>query len=248
MIETFLPAIERLPVERPLTKKDLLTESFTMEKEGELEMYFAPHNEYLNREAKIIIAGITPGWNQMKTAYEHFTTCLAGDNPLGICLKKAKIAARFAGSMKANLIHMLDQCGIPQILGIRQSADLFNESTSLLHTTSMIKYPVFLNGRNYSGYQPSISRSLLLHHYAYEIFPEELARIAPPALIIPLGKIVEQVVHALGEEKKLAGHRYVTGFPHPSGANGHRLKQFKQQEAQLREAVVKWAQVAFKKD
>lgn len=64
--------------------------------------------------------------------------------------------------------------------------------------------------------------------------------IAPPALIIPLGKTVEQVILKLAAEQKVSDHTYLIGFPHPSGANGHRTKEFQQQKELLREKVSAW--------
>lgn len=148
MLQKFLPAIQTLPTDRALTKQDLLTESFFMEKDGELDMYYAPHNEYINKEAEIIIVGITPGWSQMKTAFGQFTKSNAAGDNLGKSLKAAKLAAGFAGSMRTNLSHMLDQCDIPKILDIPDSSSLFGVSRHFLHTTSVIKYPVFLKGKN----------------------------------------------------------------------------------------------------
>lgn len=239
-IKQFLPAIQTLPVDRPLTKQDLLTEQFSVKKEDNIEMFYAPHNEYINHEANVILIGITPGWKQMKTAYEQFVKSFASGDSLETSLKKTKKAAGFAGSIRTNLTRMLDECDLPQILGIPDSSELFGEGRYLLHTTSVVKYPVFVNGKNYNGHQPAINRSSLLQYYAYHLFPKELAQIVPPALIIPLGKTVEQVVLKLATEQKLEGHTYLTGFPHPSGANGHRVKQFQQQKAQLRKMVKTW--------
>jgi hypothetical protein len=240
-LQKFLTAIQTLHTDRPLTKHDLLTGAFLMEKSGDIKMYYAPHNEYINEEAKIVIVGITPGWIQTKTAFEQFIKILASGDSLEACLKEAKKAAGFAGSMRKNLLDMLDQCDIPNILDIPNSSYLFGEGRHFLHTTSIIKYPVFLKEKNYTGHHPPIDRSPLLQHYAYKEFPKELAQITPPALVIPLGKTVEQITFRLIEERKLPDHDYLTGFPHPSGANGHRIKQFQQQRQQLREKVKTWA-------
>lgn len=239
-LEHFFPELQSLPSDRSLTKQDLLTETFLMNKDENLEMYYAPHNEYVNDKAKVVIAGITPGWGQMKAAYEQFVKSITFGDNLDTCLKKTKMAARFAGSMRANLTSMLDQCDIPRTLGIPHSSDLFEKRDHLLHTTSIIKYPVFTKGGNYTGHRPKIHQSPLLQHYAYEVFPEELTQITPPALIIPLGKSVEQVILKLAEERKLFGHTYLIGFPHPSGANGHRIKQFQQEKEQLQKSVRTW--------
>lgn len=61
------------------------------------------------------------------------------------------------------------------------------------------------------------------------------------ALLIPLGKTVEQVFHKLFREGKLANHYCLFGFPHPSGANGHRKKQFLEQKNSLIASVKEWA-------
>jgi hypothetical protein len=239
-LKHYLPAIQTLPVHRPLTKQDLLTEEFLMRKEGELEMYYAPHNEYINKEAKVVIVGITPGWQQMKTAYEQFIKSIASSDNVATALIETKKAAGFAGSMRTNLTRMLDQCDLPRILNIPQSSDLFGKNRNLLHTTSIIKYPVFLKGKNYTGHQPTVNNSPLLQHYAYKEFLNELAKISTYALVIPLGRTVEHVLGRLAEKQKLPEHTYLYGFPHPSGANGHRIKQFQQQRSQLRTKVRIW--------
>src|SRR5690625_1783087 len=147
-------------------------------------MYYAPHNEYINKEAKIVIVGITPGWNQMKIAFETFVKYYSSGNDLDACLYEAKIAARFAGTMRMNLCNMLDECGIPEALNIHHSSDLFEPGNTLLHTTSIIKYPVFIKGKNYTGHQPPIDQSQLLKRYAYEEFKKELSKIKLRSLII----------------------------------------------------------------
>lgn len=240
-LQQFLPIIRTLQADRQLLKQDLLTERFLIEKDGDLEIYYAPHNEWVNKGAKIVIVGITPGWGQMKTAFEQFIKSNKADHTLETCLIETKRAAGFAGSMRTNLISMLNQCNLHKILNIPNSSYLFEENRHLLHTTSIIKYPVFSKGKNYTGHYPAIDRSPVLQHYAYNEFPKELTHITPPALVIPLGKTVEQTISRLSKEQDLPNHHYLTGFPHPSGANGHRIKQFHQQIEQLQENIKTWA-------
>lgn len=237
----FLPAIKKLDSKQTLTKKDLLVDEFLMEEEGELAMYYSPHNEYINKKAIIVIVGITPGWNQMKMAYQQFIKGLVNHHQTDQILKDVKKAASFSGSMRSNLVHMLDECGIHEAVGISSSSALFEEKRQLLHTTSIIKYPVFYYGKNYTGHQPNIRQSSLLTSYAYHVFPEELRMIKSSALIIPLGKTVERVFSQLLSEDKLPKHFYLFGFPHPSGANGHRKKQLLQQKETLISIIGEWA-------
>lgn len=112
LISTHFPQYKRailsLPKDRMLTKADLLVDDFLMVRDGKLETYYAPHNEYANRSAKVIILGITPGWNQMKIAMQEARRCLeAGLSDEEVC-QNAKQAASFVGSMRTNLIAFLD--------------------------------------------------------------------------------------------------------------------------------------------
>ena len=54
-------AIKKLPLKDKYTKEELLTDDFLVDKEGNIEIYYAPHNEYINPKAKVFIIGITPG-------------------------------------------------------------------------------------------------------------------------------------------------------------------------------------------
>lgn len=241
-IQEFLPAIRSLSPNKAIERGDLLSEQFLMERSGDLEMYYAPHNEFINREAIIVIVGITPGWNQMKSAFEQLLKGLNSHQITEQMLKQTKIAASFSGTMRTNLIDMLDQCDIPKAIGVNSSSLLFTEKRDLIHTTSVIKYPVFHRGKNYTGHQPSVDRSSLLRSYAYDVFPKELEKIEPSALVIPLGKTVEDVLFKLLSQEKFKKHTFLNGFPHPSGANGHRKSQFQEQKESLISMVRKWAE------
>jgi hypothetical protein len=240
-ISDYLEEIYNLPLNQSLSREHLLHSSFLVGKENNVEIYYAPHNEYINREAKIVIVGITPGFQQMKMAYETLRSELANGHSLEEGLKKSKIAGSFAGSMRRNLIHMLEECGLPRALGIKDAASLFSTERNILHTTSVIKYPAFYKGKNYTGSQPMIDRNKLLSFYAYTIFPEELAQLPSKALVIPLGKAVDRILTSLAQEGKIA-QAFLTGFPHPSGANGHRRKQFEQRKEALIKDILQWTQ------
>ncbi|MEI2340611.1 hypothetical protein FA002_00140 [Priestia megaterium] len=223
------------------TKEQLLQKDFLIAQERELSMYYSPHNDYINPDAHIVIAGITPGWFQMKTAFTQCVSSLSHHHPLEQVLYETKKAASFSGTMRVNLIDMLDRCGIAKVMGINGAAELFASQRDLLHTTSVLKYPVFYKGKNYTGHQPSIERSALLSRYAFEVFPQELNEIKNPCLIVPLGKAVENVLRKLSGESSLSRHTYLFGFPHPSGANGHRKRIFEEHLDEFTEIVEDWA-------
>ncbi|MFP7735867.1 uracil-DNA glycosylase family protein [Priestia aryabhattai] len=235
-----LPAIQQLHIHTNFTKEQLLQKDFLIRQENELSMYYSPHNDYINPDAHIVIAGITPGWFQMKTAFKQCTSSLSQHHSLEEVLYETKKAASFSGTMRVNLIEMLDQCGISKAMGINSAAELFASQRDLLHTTSVLKYPVFYKGKNYTGHQPPIERSSLLSRYAFEVFPQELKEVTNPCLIVPLGKAVEQVLRKLSREPSLSRHTYLFGFPHPSGANGHRKRIFEEHLNKFTETVEKW--------
>ncbi|TXC89335.1 hypothetical protein FS935_17835 [Metabacillus litoralis] len=239
-LDLYLPSILTLNSTKTLTKDDLLTDKFLIAKEDQLSMYYSPHNEYINKSAKIVIVGITPGWVQMKEAYTQLIKSINHNHSIEQSLKAAKMAASFSGNMKKNLVDMLDQCSINEISQSYSTSSLFHEHRHLLHTTSIIKYPVFLKEKNYTGHKPSIISSPLLSSYAFHEFSKELEQIQSPALIIPLGKTVEHLIKQLLSRGKHLEHTYLYGFPHPSGANGHRKKQFEEQKQTLKNLVEDW--------
>ena len=63
-------------------------------------------------------------------------------------------------------------------------------------------------------------------------FYKEVAKL-PNAFIIPLGKAVEEVLVLLISKNLIKKEQCLLGFPHPSGANGHRKIQFKDNKENL---------------
>ncbi|GGE50172.1 hypothetical protein GCM10011391_31160 [Pullulanibacillus camelliae] len=229
----FLPYIKMLPSPELLQKKELLHPRFLLEKSEILDMYYAPHNEYINKHAQIVIVGITPGWTQMKLAFQEAKARLDRGDSIDQVLKGAKMAARFAGTMRKHLIEMLDECEVNKVFGLHSCRMLFDPSYDGLHTTSVIKYPVFKHGKNYTGYAPSIDRSPLLEKFAYHVFPEEIKAIEHDVLVIPLGQCVNDVIKHLIRSRRMAAVHCLFGFPHPSGSNGHRKQQWRARKSEL---------------
>ena len=232
MLEKYTEALIRLPQKDKYEKSDLLIPTFKLDSEKSLDIYYAPHNEIVNLEAKIFIVGITPGWNQMNRAYQTARTGLIEHWDYELIKRECKKAARFAGSMRNNLIDMLDQLQLQKALAIPSCAQLFSDCDDLLHTTSLVPYPVFNKGKNYTGTHPSILDSALLTQYVQTYFYKEV-QLFSDILIIPLGRAVEEVMLKMIQEGYLTPQQCLLGFPHPSGANGHRQKQFLQEKKQL---------------
>ena len=57
----------------------------------------------------------------------------------------------FKGSMRTALIKYLDELEVNKKLKVKSCESLFNKNSKYLHTTSLVKYPVFDKEKNYSG-------------------------------------------------------------------------------------------------
>ena len=153
-------------------------------------------------------------------------------------LASVKRAASFAGSMRTNLVTMLDALGLPEEIGT-PTTSLFGDRDDLLHSTSAIRYPVFVDGRNYTGHRPRPLDSNVLSAFVKEQLSVELASVET-ALVVPLGQAVEQCLDFLVRQEQLPRERCLFGFPHPSGANGHRAQQFNERRNALRRTLHGW--------
>lgn len=228
-----------LPTKTRYSKEDLLIDVFRLKREAEIDMFYSPHNEYINLSAKVILVGITPGWQQMEIAYRTAIQSLKEQNPYEKACKAAKIAARFAGSTRTNLIQMLQEIKIHSLLGVSSAQDLFHKECALLHTTSLIRFPVFVSKQNYNGHQPSLIKNDFLNGEALKSFLFELNMLENP-LIIPLGKSVEHYLTYLIDRQfiQVQDRKILWGFPHPSGANGHKFKQFELVKTRMKQTVL----------
>lgn len=108
--------IKKLPIKDKYLKNEILIEDFLIDKENNIEIYYAPHNEYLNPKAKIFIVGITPGFQQMSTAISTARKWLEVSDDIEEIQYKCKSEARFSGSLRKNIISMLDEIELNRVL------------------------------------------------------------------------------------------------------------------------------------
>ncbi|HZG71147.1 MAG TPA: uracil-DNA glycosylase family protein [Chondromyces sp.] len=211
----------------PLSDQDLLNSTFLLEKDEEkkLEIYYTPF-DYINEKAKVVIVGITPGLHQMKKAY----TAVIENRHLRDeeLLHEVKKSASFEGTMRKNLTAMLDDLELPRHLGISSSSELFSAASHLVYNTSILPYAVFFNGQNFNGSRPNILKTNMLVEYVKNYFIKDISTMENP-LIIPLGVNVSRVLDYFLKNKPV-----LKGFPHPSGSNGHRHRQFRENKEDMK--------------
>ena len=94
--------------------------------------------DYVNSKAKVVIVGITPGNSQMSGSRDRLS------------LREIKRKYAFAGSMRPNLINMLDHIGINKLIGIKSCRSLWEQDFDEVDMTSLLKdavYEIKSNGK-----------------------------------------------------------------------------------------------------
>ncbi|ACL72864.1 uracil-DNA glycosylase family protein [Thioalkalivibrio sulfidiphilus] len=200
-----------------------LNEALRMAQEGDIETYYAPF-DYIERDARLVLVGITPGLTQARNALLEAQRQISRGASLAEAERLAKTAASFSGPMRNNLIRLLDAVGIHQWLGLASTSEVFSPESRLVHYTSVLRYPVFLRGQNYSG-NPAPRKSQLLQGQIDQWFAREVDLLGD-AIFIPLGSVPQQVMAALVESGRIDASRVMQSLPHPSGANAERIAYF----------------------
>ena len=235
-LQDYYEKIKALPVKNTYTKEELIIPEFLIEEEKQVALYYATHNEYINPKAKIFIVGITPGFQQMNKSIATARKCIEEHIDIKEMAYICKREARFEGSLRKNIIAMLNELELPQKFQIEDAGELFNDRDDLLHTTSMIPFAAFVKGKNYSGHQPNLLKSKLLMKYVEAYFYPQVEMLKE-ALIVPLGKSVEEVILNLIDKGLIKEEQCLLGFPHPSGANAHRYEQFSTNKEQMKAKI-----------
>lgn len=189
----------------------------------ELTVCYAPF-DYIQRSARLVIVGITPGAQQARNALIEARRRLLAGCDHETALRAAKVFASFSGPMRANLIAMLDHIRLNQWLGVTSTTELWNARTDLVHFTSALRYPVYLKGKNYSG-SPSMTAIPVLRELLVRCLGEEVEAL-PHAVWVPLGPKATEGLVCLVQQGLLPPERVLVGLPHPSGANAERIAYF----------------------
>jgi len=234
----FAPRIVALPDHERLMRADLLTPDFLLEQDHRLAIYYAPF-DYINPEAKIALVGITPGFQQMEIALRASRDALRRGTPIPEIVARVKYQASFAGPIRTFLIAMLDGIGLSHALGIATCAALYADRADLLQTSAVVRHPVFVGGKDWTGHTPPARGNPLLRRYLTGVMLPELQAV-PDALIVSLGKCASDALAAHIATGALDPARCLIGLPHPSGANGHRFTQYAAVRDDLTTRVAAW--------
>lgn len=197
-----------------------LPDSLQLARDGALSVYYCPF-EFVNTEAKVVLVGITPGFTQLRNALQEAQAQLKAGASQEAALREAKRVGAFSGKMRPNLVNLLDHFQVNRWLGLDSCDALFGRAAHLVHTTSALRFPVFVDGANYNG-TPSMTKHPLLRRLLLERFAQE-ASLLKDAVFVPLGPKVSEAMKWLEAEGAIDGAKVLHGMPHPSAANSERI-------------------------
>ncbi len=197
--------------------------ALTIAQDRYLKIAYAPF-DHVARKARLVIVGITPGRVQTLNALSAAQNALESGSSIREALAVAKLTGSFSGPLRANLVAMLDAIGVAEHLGVQTTAEIFRPGSQDVHFTSALRYPVFVNGKNYNG-TPDMLKTPILSRMV-ETYLSEEARMLPDALWLPLGPQPEAALVRLARQGLLDRKKILGGLPHPSGANAERVAVF----------------------
>lgn len=187
---------------------------------GRDELFYVPF-EYVNRSARLVIVGITPGPNQIAEAYRTVRARLRAGADDDAVLREAKRIGSFGSpTMRPNLVKMLDAMGFPELLGLRSSAELWEEAFGLLHATSVIPHAAFRNGDYFSDSFDEIERSDVFRRGFEEHFVPSLASLPRTALYLALGPTPLAALKHCAAAGHLSPDQIIGALAHPSRGGG----------------------------
>ena len=214
-----------LPRITPQNSTDPLNASeLTLGGAGPIKIVYAPF-DYIETRARIVVVGITPGMTQAVNALQAAMSANRSGLSVEQSLSKAKLTASFSGgAIRNNLVAMLDAIGVARHFGVQSTDAMFQPGATDVHFTSALRYPVFVNGKNYNGVPDMLTTPILREQI--DTYLAEEARILSSAIWLPLGPKAEAAVAHLVRQNRLTQDRVLTGMPHPSGANAERVAVF----------------------
>lgn len=120
----------------------------------------------------------------------------------------------------------------------------FSAAKRLAQTTSLLRYPVFVNDADYRG-MPDMTKHRLLRKYLLAHFVAEVAQLKD-AVFVGLGPQVQKALDRLIQQGVLNTDRVIGGMLHPSGNCTYRIKYLRrwqrcgQRDVGRRRGCVEW--------
>lgn len=136
---------------------------------------------------------------------------------------------------------LVDGIGLPSVLGVQSSSELFAGADRHVHMTSALRYTTLRDGKNYGGRSSELRSLPILRNRILCSLAPELQAI-PRALVIPLGVAVSAALRVLTDTGRLEEEHCLFGFPHPSTGRGYqdRERAYEAHRHELSAAEHRW--------
>jgi hypothetical protein len=190
-----------------------------LERSGAFEAWYAPF-DWINDRADVVIVGVTPGLQQGLESLLALRSAFLDTHDSFQAAEAAKQAASFKGTMRKLGARLMDHFGLHELFGLETTLDLFGSARHRAHYTSAVRYPIFENGKNYSG-DGRILTDPLLKRFVDTHLADELARFRN-AWIVPFGPNASAAVESVSDRAGLDPERILGGILHPSGQQWNR--------------------------
>ena len=168
--------------------------------------------DYVNAKAEVVIVGITPGNSQQKGSRE------------GMSPREIKRKYAFAGTLRKNMVRMLDYIGLNSLLRIDTCASLWEQDFDRVEMTSLLKdatYVVGQRGKTMFKDTEIIAKSKELSEKYENGFVRDCEQYKQAKLFVACGQGVYDELMKLKERGVIAAP--VVAIAHPSGNNGVRV-------------------------
>ncbi len=171
--------------------------------------------DYVNPNAEVVIVGITPGNSQQKGSREGMTP------------REIKRKYAFAGTLRKNMVSMLDHIGVNSLLRIDSCASLWEQDFDRVEMTSLLKDATYVEGkggRTMFKDTEIIAKSKELTEKFEKGFVNDCQQYKKAKLFIACGQDVYEILKKLGERGIITAP--VVAIAHPSGNNAIRVKYY----------------------
>ncbi|MBO1077361.1 hypothetical protein [Roseomonas marmotae] len=189
---------------------------------GRDQVFYIPF-EHVERRAKLVLVGITPGPEQLKLAYGKAQMLLRVGRPHDEVLRLVKPHGAFGGQMRPGLLKMLGHFGFASLMGVKDELEFWEGSPHLLHSTSVVPHAAFTGEDMFNGSFEDVMRSAALRECFEQHFLPELALLPQEAVFIALGPTPLDALDYAAARGLLAPERILGALAHPSKSGGSQV-------------------------
>ncbi|HEM8494052.1 hypothetical protein [Burkholderia multivorans] len=199
---------------------------FSLGKLGAYALRYTPF-EYVNRGAKLVIVGITPGNTQLALSYGKAQELLRQGHPDDLIMREVKKVAAFGGpSMRPNLLKMLRHFQFDQLLSISDVESLWGSDADLLQSTSVVPHAAYKAGKMFAGSFDEVLASPLLSECFRDCFVPSVREMESDTLFVGLGPCPEAALDWCVHHGALQRKQVLGAFCHPSSAGGSTTRYY----------------------